>query len=200
MPKYIDARGKACPMPVILAKKEIDDGQKDITVTVDNETAVENLKRLAQSSGLAVKTEKKGDFYDVIFENGGENAVPETKEVKEFCIPCGGYTVFFGKDYVGEGDHTLGHNLAKMMLYTLSESDDIPESIIFMNSGVKIPTDEKLDAINSLNVLAKKGTNILVCGTCLNYYGLTEKLKVGTVSNMYEILEKMKSSAKVITV
>ena len=87
-----------------------------------------------------------------------------------------------------------------MMLYTLAESDDVPAAVIFMNSGVKMPTDDKMDIINSISTLIEKGTEVLVCGTCLNYYGLTEKLKVGTISNMYEIVEKMKSSAKVITV
>ena len=108
--------------------------------------------------------------------------------------------MFFGKDYVGEGDHTLGHNLAKMMLYTLAESDDVPAAVIFMNSGVNLPTSDKLDIINSITTLMEKGTEVLVCGTCLNYYGITDKLKAGTVSNMYEIVEKMKNSSKVITV
>ena len=107
--------------------------------------------------------------------------------------------MFFGKDYIGDGDYTLGNNLAKMALYTLAESDDVPECVIFMNSGVKLPSSDKLDIINSLTSLEGKGTEILVCGTCLNYYGLTAELKVGTVSNMYEILEKLKKSEKVIT-
>lgn len=203
MSKYIDARGKACPMPVILAKKEIDGGEKNLTVAVDNEIAVGNLTRLAQNSGIEVKIEKTDDgCFNVIFA-GGASETPEASEkaTPAACTPSGcGYTVFFGKDYVGEGDHTLGHNLAKMMLYTLSESDDVPAAVIFMNSGVKLPTSDKLDIINSISTLIEKGTEVLVCGTCLNYYGLADSLKVGTVSNMYEILEKMKEAAKVITI
>ena len=210
MSKFIDAFGKACPMPVVLAKKELDAGEKDLTVAVDNEIAVGNLKRLAGSNGIEVKVENVEGGFHVIFAGGAkteEKSAPQTEnQTKTQSAPAAcsvngcGYTVFFGKDYVGEGDYTLGHNLAKMMLYTLAESDDVPAAVIFMNSGVKMPASDKLDIVNSINTLIEKGTEVLVCGTCLNYYGITDELKAGTVSNMYEILEKMKSSAKVITV
>lgn len=197
MPGFIDARGKACPMPVVLAKQQLDKGEQKLTVMVDNETAVENLKRLASHCGAETEVEYRTDGIAVIF-NGG-NADTEQKNISDICeCKKGGYTIFFGKDYVGEGDYTLGNNLAKMALYTLSESDDAPGCVIFMNSGVKLPTSEKMDIINSLSVLQSKGTEILVCGTCLNYYGLTDKLKIGTVSNMYEIMEKLKEAEKII--
>ena len=202
MSKFIDAMGKACPMPVVLAKKEIDAGERNITVAVDNEIAVGNLKRLAAGSGLEAKVETVAGGFHVIFEGGADKVYSQAEERPAVsCSASGcGYTVFFGKDYVGEGDYTLGHNLAKMMLYTLAESDDVPAAVIFMNSGVNLPTSDKLDIINSITTLMEKGTEVLVCGTCLNYYGITDKLKAGTVSNMYEIVEKMKNSAKVITV
>lgn len=193
MSKFIDARGKACPMPVILAKKEIDKGETNLTVIVDNEIAVENLTRLANNKGIEIKTEPFEEYnFKVIFAGGAEK---ETEPQKN-----SDYTVYFGKDYVGEGDYKLGNSLAKMMLYTLAEGDDLPKSIIFMNSGVKIPTSNQLDVIKSLSILEEKGVEVLVCGTCLNYYGLTDKVKAGTISNMYEILEKMKSSQKVISI
>lgn len=202
MSKDIDARGKACPMPVILAKKELDTGEQDLTVAVDNEIAVENLKRLASDKGIEVNINKINNDYEVVFA-GGANKETMAEEV-HYTPSCGtavcGYGVFFGKDYVGEGDYTLGNNLAKMMLYTLSEGDDIPTCVIFMNSGIKLPTSDKMDIINSINVLIEKGTKVLVCGTCLNYYNLADNLKVGTASNMYEIIEEMKKCAKVITV
>lgn len=200
MAKYIDARGKACPMPVILVKKEIDNGERDITITVDNEIAVENLKRLAADSGIEVKAEKNGNDFNVTFAGGAAEVKKEEPAVNACTHNGCGYAVFFGKDYVGEGEYELGSNLAKMMLYTYSQSDDVPTTLIFMNSGVKLPTSDNDDIITSIKVLTEKGTEVIVCGTCLNYYGLTEKLKVGTVSNMYEIVERMKKAAKVITV
>ena len=96
MAKYIDARGKACPMPVILAKKEIDNGERDITITVDNEIAVENLKRLAADSGIEVKTEKNGNDFNVTFA-GGAAEVKKEEPAVNVCTPNGcGYAVFFG--------------------------------------------------------------------------------------------------------
>jgi len=202
MSKFIDARGKACPMPVVLAKKEIEAGEQNLTIAVDNEIAVQNLKRLASDKGIDVTANKNNNGFEVIFAGGAE-VKQETAKVTAtaVCSSSGcGYAVFFGKDYIGEGDYTLGNNLAKMMLYTLSEGEDIPAYVIFMNSGVKMPTSDKQDIINSLNVLIEKGTQILVCGTCLNYYNLTSQLKVGIASNMYEIVEKMQKCAKIITV
>ena len=196
---FIDAIGKACPMPVVMAKKELDGGCRDLTIAVDNKIAVENLTRLAAQRGMQISTEEKGGmFYARI--SGEGHAVEANAPVPAACTPAGcGYAVFVGKDHVGEGAYDLGYNLMKMALYTLSQSDDIPAYVLFMNSGVKLPAGEEQQVIDSLNGLTEKGTEILVCGTCLNYYGLAEQLKVGKVSNMYDILTCMQKSAKVIT-
>lgn len=195
----IDAMGKACPIPVVLAKKELDGGCRDLTVAVDNEAAVGNLTRLAARSGMQAETESVAGGYHVrIFGEG--NAVAAVTAPVTAPINCGcGYAVFIGKDTVGSGDDTLGYNLLKMALYTLAEGDDVPASVLFMNGGVKLPAGEEAQVIESLEKLIEKGTEVLVCGTCLNYYGLTEQLKIGTVSNMYDILSRMQSAAKVIS-
>ena len=192
----IDARGKACPMPVIMAKKELDGGCQDLTVLVDNRTAVENLTRLGNSAGMTVAT---GDTADGLFVR----LTGEAKPVEHPVIACpttgSGYAVFIGKDTVGSGDHTLGYNLMKMALYTLAQGDSIPAHILFMNDGVKLPAGDEQQVIDSLNTLIEKGSLVLVCGTCLNFYGLAEQLKVGIVSNMYDILGAMQRADKVIS-
>lgn len=110
----------------------------------------------------------------------------------------GKWVVFMGKDYIGEGDYELGNALVKMFFYTLSQADDVPESILFMNSGVKLPSlDEQVVA--HLQALEDRGVKILVCGTCLDYYKLKDNLKIGEISNMYDITEKMSAASKVIT-
>ncbi len=192
----IDARGKACPMPVILAKKEIDGGCQDITVLVDNRTAVENLTRLGNSTGMSVTTgESAGDLFVRLT---GEGKVVENPVIA--CPTTGnGYAVFIGKDTVGAGDPTLGYNLMKMALYTLAQGDSAPAHILFMNDGVKLPAGEEQQVIDSLMTLSEKGTIVLVCGTCLNFYGIADRLKVGIVSNMYDILGAMQRADKVIT-
>ncbi len=152
MSPIIDARGKACPTPVIMAKKAISAGESTFTVLVDNTTAVENLKRLAANQGFdAAVTEQGGAFH-----------------------------------------------LARMFFYTLSQGEDKPGAVLFMNAGVKLPTlDEQV--AEHLKVLSAAGVEILVCGTCLNFYGLTDRLRVGTVSNMYDIVTRMQKAGKVIS-
>ena len=192
----IDARGKACPQPVILAKKEIDGGCRDLTVLVDNKTAVENLTRLGNSAGMAVTS---GETSQGLFVR----LTGEGKIVEEPVIACpttgNGYAVFIGKDVVGAGERELGYNLMKMALYTLAQGDSVPAYVLFMNDGVKLPAGEEQQVIDSLMTLIERGSIVLVCGTCLNYYGIADRLKVGTVSNMYDIMSAMQRADKVIT-
>ncbi|MDD5924356.1 MAG: sulfurtransferase-like selenium metabolism protein YedF [Clostridia bacterium] len=195
----IDATGKVCPMPVIMAKKEIDNGASQITVIVDNKVAVENLTRLAVDKGYSTSITELDNLFHVNFLKNSHVEKVTKCDCAEFSTKCDNYSVFIGKDYVGDGDKTLGSNLMAMAIYTLSQEKDIPETIIFMNSGVKLPAGDNEQVIQSLSQLAAKGCQILVCGTCLNYYSLQENLKIGKVSNMYEILQKMKDSSKVIT-
>ena len=189
---YIDAKGKACPMPVIMAKKELDGGCTDLVVAVDNTTAVENLTRLGKELGLNVESAAKDGNYEVHF----------TGDAKKVLDAAKGYVVFISRDVIGSDSAEcaeLGQNLMKMAIYTLSQSEDAPESILFMNSGVKLPAGDEAQVIDSLKALEEKGTKVLVCGTCLNYYGVKEALKVGPVSNMYDILGAMKKAEKVIS-
>ena len=192
----IDARGKACPMPVILAKKELDGGCNDLTVLVDNRTAVDNLTRLGNSAGMTVAS---GETLDGLFVR----LTGEAKPVEHPVISCpttgSGYAVFIGKDVVGTGERELGFNLMKMALYTLAQGDSVPAHILFMNEGVKLPAGEEQQVIDSLITLSEKGCIVLVCGTCLNYYGIADRLKVGIVSNMYDILGAMQRADKVIS-
>lgn len=199
MAKEIDARGLLCPKPVILAKKELDAGEAELTILVDNAIAVQNLTRLAQANQKEIQTsEAEGGFTVRITGEGKaeQNVMPADIQ----CVPGAGYAVFIGKDHVGEGDPALGYSLVKMLLYTLSESEDIPASVLFMNSGVKLPAGGEEQLIESIRALVNKGTEVLVCGACLNFYNLADQLSVGKVSNMYEILSRMQGAAKVITV
>ena len=198
----LDGFGKACPMPLVMVKKEIDKGNTDITIKVDNETAVKNITRLAKKKGLGFTVDTiEGGFSIVI---GGELSADEATlpAAAAACSISGGgcgYSVFIGKDVVGDGDHELGYNLMKMAIYTLNQAEVAPMNLLFMNAGVKLLCGDEAQIIDSVKEMMDKGTDVLVCGTCLNYYGITDDLKVGEVSNMYDILERMHESAKVIT-
>lgn len=193
MSKIVDAMGQKCPIPVIMAKKEIAAGETAFTMAVDNEIAVANLKKLASSQGYAAADTKVGEnAYQVAFTRTADAAGCGCTLMGET------WALFFGKDFVGDGDRTLGRSLAQMMLYTISEGADKPESILLMNAGVKLAAEDE-QCIQHLKNLEAQGVNILVCGTCLNFFGIADKLAVGTVSNMYAILEKMQQAGKVIT-
>ena len=185
-------------MPVIMAKKEIDAGVKFFEIEVDNKIAVENLKKLANSQGFTTSVEEDNSNFKVNFSNGCEECEEVLAKV-EGKKPLGNWTIFVNKEIIGTGDDELGKSLMKMFIYTISEGDDLPKSILFMNGGVKVPTLNN-QAIEHLKVLQDKGVELLVCGACLNFYGLEEKLEVGRVSNMYDITNVMKDASKVITI
>ena len=196
----LNAKGLQCPQPVILAKKALDEGNETVEILVDNAIAVQNLTRLAQSGGRQIQSQPvEGGFSVIITGQSGSKQEQIPLPVIN-CAPEAGYAVFVGKDFVGDGDPTLGYSLMKMFLYTLSQSDALPQSLLFMNAGVKLAAGDEQQIIDSLHVLTEKGVQILVCGTCLNFYGLTDQLKSGTISNMYEILSAMQKAGKVISV
>lgn len=194
MAQTINAMGKPCPQPVLLAKKELDKGVSELTILVDNDAAVENLRRLGDSQGYAVSVSDTPGGYAVSFAAAGTVKPPAEQEAPVSLCSCTGPAVFFiGKDHVGEGSEELGRSLMDMALYTLSQQEDpLPAAIVFMNGGVKIPCSEG-QAVDSLRVLQQRGVRVLVCGTCLNYYELKDSLCTGVVSNMYEILTCLQS-------
>ena len=197
MAHIVDAKGKPCPTPVILAKGAMAQGHTAFTVLVDNPTAVENLKRLADNQGFAVAVREEGGTYALDFAKG--EGCSACEEAINAPLPAGGdWAVFVGRDIIGDGDRELGTNLMRMFFYTLAQEEDKPGAVLFMNAGVKLPTlDEQV--AHHLKVLSDAGTEILVCGTCLNFYGLTDQLKVGAVSNMYDIVTRMQKAGKVIS-
>lgn len=196
--KELDARGLQCPKPLMMAKKELDAGCDTLVVKVSNEAAVSNLSHLAKRFGRSFSSEQQQDYWDVTIGGLPEGATPEESVPCE-CLVKEPYAVFVGKDHVGEGDETLGKSLMKMALYTLSESNNPPAHLLFMNSGVKLVAGGEQAVVDSVSSLVAQGTEVLVCGTCLDYYGLKDQLAVGEVSNMYDILGRMQESSKTIT-
>lgn len=200
--KLVDAKGKSCPIPVVMTKKEIDAGAKELIVEVDNPIAVQNVSRLATAMSFDINTEEiDGGFRLTLTGNGAaadNAAVDEALLSAQQCSPQGSWAVFVGRDVIGSGDRELGSSLIKMFFYTLAEGDDLPAYILLMNDGVKLASINP-DTIEHLQKLVERGVELLVCGTCLNFYNISEELKVGTVSNMYDILGRMQAANKVIS-
>ncbi len=202
MIKVVDAKGDACPIPVVKTKNAIKElGGKGIVETmVDNEIAVQNLTKMAQQSGYGVRSEKidSNEFRVVISVD--HTPAEESTEAPEVCIPNQikpNKVVVISSDKMGEGNDELGKSLLKAFIYALSQQDELPQTILFYNGGAKM-TCEDSPAIEDLKTMEAEGVEILTCGTCLNFYGLSDRLQVGGVTNMYVIVEKMAGASLII--
>ena len=196
----VNAVGQQCPIPVVMTTKELNAVTEAGTVTthVDNEVAVQNLLRLAAGKGLEAKSEKIEDklFAVTIAVNG-----PLAEAVCEEC-ECAGdaranTVVVVSSDRMGEGNDELGKVLIKGFIYAVSQLPELPKTIIFYNGGATIPVEGSA-SLEDLKNLEAQGVEILTCGTCLDYYSLKEKLAVGSVTNMYTIVETISKASKVI--
>lgn len=198
--KTVDAKGQACPIPVIMTKKAIEEGAAELVVEVDNPAAVANVSKFAAAQGYSVKKDDiTGGFRLTLHKTGAPLDIKAAAEA--FSCSCGsgaGWALFITRDSIGV-TNDLGASLIKMMLYALSESDDLPSQILLMNEGVRLATVNE-ETIGHLQKLTELGVELLVCGTCLNFYQLSEQLQVGGVSNMYDILGRLQAAAKVVTI
>lgn len=204
MTKTVDARGLACPQPVIEAKKALKDmTEGTLEVLVDNHIAVQNLTKLASYSNVPVASESLEDgTFQVNFQIGeGQAPAPKASPAAEnLCTPDSrrrGSVVVISSDKMGEGNDELGHVLIKGFLYALTQLEELPETILLYNGGAKLST-EGSESLEDLKLLEAQGVEIMTCGTCLNYYGLSEKLQVGSVTNMYAIAEKMTGASVIV--
>ena len=200
--KYtVNAMGEQCPIPVVKTKKVLDSiqGDAEITVLVDNETAVQNLTRMGKHAGAEVLSEKKSDkeFHVVIRVKDFQPASGVQEEIS--CIPDakGDFVIAVDTATMGRGNDELGKALMKGFLFAVTQLDTLPKTMLFYNGGATLTT-EGSDSLEDLKSLEAQGVKIKTCGTCLNYYGLTEKLQVGEVTNMYDIVETMTKAFKVV--
>ena len=192
----INAVGLAGPKPVINTKKELDKIEEGIVVvTVDNDIAKQNILKLSNSLNCKAEIIKQEKDLISIEIKKGENVIIEEKKQDELEDKC----IFISSDKIGNGNDELGAVLMKGFIYTLTESKPYPKSILLDNSGVKLTT-ENYDTVGNLKILEEAGVEILSCGTCLDYYGLKESLKLGSVTNMYTIVDIMKNSLQTISI
>ena len=227
----LDERGKQCPLPVIEAKKALEKAEPGsvVEVVVDNEIAVQNLKKLALHKGLDSLSEKvsEREFLVKIWagvkekaeqvrenaeqakeraeqaresaEQEKENAEQAEKESIKCARDCRekGLVLVLASDEMWQGDAVLGRLLMKGFVYAVTQQDKLPETVLLFNGGAKLSCQGS-DSLEDLKELEAQGVEILTCGTCLNHYGIAEKLLVGNVTNMYEIVEKMTGAKKIV--
>lgn len=222
----IHAVGDVCPVPVLKARKVIREltEPETVEVLVDNKVAVQNLTKLAGAEGCEARSEKiEEKLFRVLIMVGKDTISRRIKDGKinsekegrgktdpgnterkaedacQECIPDarGNVLVVVSSGKMGEGSEELGKILMKGFLYALTQLEELPSAVLFYNGGVFL-TCEGSPALEDLKSLEAQGVEILSCGTCLNYYGLTEKLQVGGVTNMYVIAEKMTKAERIV--
>lgn len=193
MEKELDCRTFACPSPVIMTKKELEKMEEgQLTVKVDNEAAKENVSRLIKTMALDFEVSDIGnEEYHITIHVDGKEMAQEGKNEK--VVPTSNKQIIgISSNTMGSGSEELGKILMKSFLYTVRETKPYPNSILFYNEGVLL-TIEGSEVLEDLQFLQEQGVEIRSCGTCLDYYEIKDQLKVGNISNMYDIYETMRN-------
>ena len=206
MPLTIDTRGLACPQPVILAKKAIDENE-EVIVLVDNDFAVENIRRMASKMACRFSmVAKGGEIREItLIKTGATGQAPADGETLADELSCaaapgkdrGPFVVILSDNHMGRGDDVLGDVLIRSFIHTLLQLNPLPDTIICYNAGVKLAMKDSA-VLDDLQQLGQAGVDILVCGTCVNYFGLAGQVAAGHISNMYDIAETMAGATRLL--
>ncbi len=196
----VDCRKMACPQPVIHTKNALEQmDQGTVITTVDNDIASENITIYAKNNGYQVDVEKKSDIYYITVTKGA----PEDTVEKAVTVDAHGDSLslayLFSSNVLGQGSPDLGEVLMKSLLVSINEMENPPKALLFLNTGVMLACRGS-SVIELLQSLQNKGTQLISCSTCLEYYKLRDKLLVGMMGNMLEINNHMVQSHKVITI
>lgn len=185
-----------CPHPVVETRKQMLSAPGEIlSVLVGDQTAKENVTRLAEKMGYTVAWEAEDSSFRLTITPAFPTQVKE--QLAKPKPQTGDVVVFCASDQMGSGDLEFGQILLKNFLVTLLELDPLPDLILFVNSGVKLACAGS-EALEALSTLACRGVDIASCGLCLDYYNLKEQLKVGRVTNMLEIAEAQMQARQLI--
>jgi len=198
----LDCRGLACPQPVMRTRDLLaDESPERVEVLVDNEAASQNVSRFLNSQGYRAEVERRGGDYLVRGVRDAQMPVSSGEPVEGYSCATGGrrILVFVTADHIGRGDEALGRGLMKNFLLTLKEMGGELWRLIFVNSGVKLCV-RGAESLEALRELESSGVSILVCGTCLNHFGLLESKEVGETTNMLDVVTSLQTADQVITV
>ncbi|MCA1990321.1 MAG: sulfurtransferase-like selenium metabolism protein YedF [Desulfarculus sp.] len=198
----LDCRGLACPQPVLKAKELLEKQAPDqVEVLVDNAAASQNVSRFLGSQGYRAQVRTQGADFLVSGQKDASLAVSPAPPLETMTCATGeGRTLVFVRSAtLGRGDDALGAGLMKNFLLTLKEMGPSLWRILFLNGGVKLCCQGS-DSLETLRELEAAGVSLLVCGTCLNHFGLLEQKQVGETTNMLDIVTSLQVADKVVTV
>ncbi len=194
----IDCSGLACPKPVLKAKDFIENNPNDsFQLIVDNKAAKENVSRFLDSRGWEIQVEEEEGRF--IITASPPETCPVCEIMSDSLKQSEKILVIIPTNVMGKGDDRLGSSLMKNFIATLKEMGEDLWRIILLNGGVKLAV-EGSEVIEDLKALERDNIDILVCGTCLDFYGLLDKKQVGTTTNMLDIVTSMQVATKVIRI
>ncbi len=201
--RIVDTKGQLCPAPLIATKRAIKETPvgESFLVLIDNKVSFANVSRFLKDNNTAfTSTEKDGTWTLTVTKSAGELIKPDTAEYCETDIPHfqkGDFVVAISSNRMGEGDEKLGTLLMVNFIKAVHDLDILPSKMVFYNSGVILGRKDS-EVIEQLKDLERMGVALFLCGTCINHYSLQEEIKIGTVSNMFEIAQIMSSAGKVV--
>jgi selenium metabolism protein YedF len=199
--KIVDTKGQLCPVPLIMTKKAMNEisENESLLIIIDNDTSYKNVSRFLEEHKMTVGTKRNGKLYELTVNKTGH--IPESTQAEDYCstedTKISNYVVAIQRNRLGDGAEELGTILIKGFVNTLPETTLKPKTIVFLNSGIYLALKDS-PVLESLKKLENMGIEILVCGTCLDYYKKKEEQGVGKISNMYEILERLSHAGNVI--
>ena len=188
----IDCRGKACPQPILMAKQALETLIEDeLTLIVDDSSSCDNVERFVRSQGCSVEVERRGQDFYLHIQKGRHKEGLKLRQKEEKVV------VYINSHLLGVGDDALGSILMRSFLKTLLDLEAKPSRLILINSGVQLAS-EGSEVLDTLRALSEEGIEIFSCGTCLDFYGLKEKVRVGVISNMYDIAQSLLEADRLI--
>ena len=196
----LDCRGLNCPQPVITTKESLELGNRCLEAIVDNEASKDNVTRFARSRGCEIVLGKLGDGCYKLLLQAGEGATNKQDfDVDAYSCELSadrGLVYVISSASMGRGSDELGWALLQTYIQTIKDVEPLPAKILFYNEGVRLVAEES-GALDALRALQKQDVEILACGTCLDFFQLTSAIKVGHISNMYDIMSAVNGAAKV---
>lgn len=199
--KQVDARGMACPKPVVMTKNALDGLESGLlTVLVDNPASVANVTRFARSRGWDVTEQAVDDHVELVISRGDGDALPETVELSRENTGNDRAIVYITSDQVGP-DEELGRHLLKVFIRNMLEVSraELPGKIIFVNRGVRVPCSWE-ETIEDLKALVGMGVEVYACGVCLKHYDIMDDLQVGEVGNAFDTVQAFLGNGKLVTI
>jgi len=201
--QIVDTSGQQCPAPLIATKSALKGARigDSFKVITDNQTSFNNISRFLQDNKTEFSSGESNGIWTLLITKKTSGSV--TADPAEYCtteIPHfsrGDFIVAFTSDKMGEGDAELGHLLMGIFIKAIRDLDVLPGKMVFYNRGVTLGSEDS-PVIDHLREIEKMGVNMLLCATCAKYYSIEEKIKIGTLSNMFEIAQVMSSAGNII--